>query len=226
MPARARMAVFALMLFACDASVYSANIGGADAARDAERRPDGGQLSETGAAQEAGSACNSGWVEGRVADNFAPEADKLDWSNPGLARNLDGAYASVASMVPGKDSHSMYVEDFGLTVPANVVISGIEAEITRKSSFAKGIRDLAVQLYTDEFSRANRANSAVVWGTELTTATYGAANDLWGSVWSPARINDKGFSLVLAVTFTADLAAGIDMPSVDRMRVRVSWICP
>ena len=226
--------LFALTLPACDSAIYSANIGGADAAgprdaeatRDANTGLDGAQVGDTGAMRDAGAFCNSGWAEGRSAGSFPPQSGKLPWINPQLAQNLDGAYASASNMVPLAETTYLYVEDFGLRVPNSAKISGIEAEVTRNSSFARGIRDLSVQLYADEFSKADRRNSTLVWGLETAAVTYGAANDLWGSTWTPASVNDAGFSVVIAVNFLAALGAGVDTPNVDRIRIRVSWICP
>jgi hypothetical protein len=228
--------------WACDEAIYSAAVVPADAASPQDVEPDAGQTRDAapvgdsgelgdgpgndgGQVSDARPACNTGWAEGRFANSLAGSASQLTWKNAGLARGLDGEGATtVGRLLQAQETSYLAVGDFGLQLARDVVISGIEVEVTRKSSGGLGIRDLSVQLYQSEFSKADRRNSGLLWALAPSTVTYGAANDLWGETWSPARVNDPDFSVMLAATNTA--AVGGDSPIVDQIRVRVNWICP
>jgi hypothetical protein len=226
---------------ACDEAIYSAAVVPADAASPQDVAPDAGQTRDAapvgdsgelgdgpgndgGQVSDARPVCNTGWVEGRFANSLAGSASQITWKNAGLARGLDGEGATTSTpLSQAQETTYLAVGEFGLQVASSVVISGIEVEVTRKSSGGLGIRDLSVQLYETEFSKADRRNSGLLWALTSSTVTYGAANDLWGETWSPARVNDTNFSVMLAAANTS--AAGGDSPIVDQIRVRVSWIC-
>lgn len=48
--------------------------------------------------------------------------------------------------------------------------------------------------------------SAAAWGSAFETATYGGANDLWGTTWNAAQVNASTFGFVLSAVVTTGTA--------------------
>jgi hypothetical protein len=224
-------------LIACDSSMYSSTASTADAtttknveadatlSTDANASRDAELANDTNAASDAGTLCDSGWLEGRVAVNLRTQSNRRDWLNPSNALRLDALVALVPSMLAGNESHYLNVVDFGFDVPTQARITGIETEVTRKSSRGGKIRDFAVRLYAAGYSNANRGNLNQVWTDQTTTIVYGGSSDLWDSSWTPQQINSVTFGIAFAVDVAAQ-TPGYDTVYVDRIRARVSWICP
>jgi hypothetical protein len=228
---------FIVHLVACDSSAYSANTDRADATNtrdtatvddapttDTNGIADASSAADTRSNEDAGRVCDSGWLEGRFATNLRTRASRREWGGPQLALTLNSVSTTIPNMQPGEESHYINVGNFGFNVPTGSRVTGIEAEITRRSTPGGGIRDLAVQLYAAAYSPANRADTNRVWTNEWVTLSYGAPDDLWGSTWTPQQVNDAAFSIAFAVVYPIQNMS-LDSPSVDRIRARVSWTC-
>jgi hypothetical protein len=144
------------------------------------------------------------------------------WTNPANAKLSDNATADVTGMAAGDVTDYLFAEGFGLNVPTNATILGIEVHIRRKS-VAGGIADEQVVLFVSgSYAGANHADKNTLWGTSFTTAVYGGLSDLWGSAWTPAALNNAQFGVGLAV----HASAANDAPNVDVIQVQVTYSLP
>jgi hypothetical protein len=134
--------------------------------------------------------------------------------------------ARVSAMVSGEVSNYLVARDFGIEIPAEATITGIEFEVRRRALSGLGLVDTDVRaIYDDEVGSSNLALSGE-WNEVFGYATYGGAGELWGETWTPAMVGDPSFGIVLAVE--AQFTAGNDHPLVDHVRATVYYdvICP
>jgi hypothetical protein len=156
-----------------------------------------------------------------VADFSTTGIGTRAWTNASNAKQIDDTTADVTGMAAGDISHYLYAEGFGLSVPSNATILGIEVHIRRKS-LTGGIVDQSVVLFeSGSYAGANHSSNTT-WGTTFTTAVYGGTGDLWGSAWTPAALNNVQFGVGLAVQATA----ANDAPNVDMIEVQVEYSVP
>ncbi len=114
----------------------------------------------------------------------------------------------------------LLVFQFGLAVPADAVVRGIQLSI--RHSGDESIVDDSVKL-----SKAGRAvgadrAAAQSWSSEaLTWVDYGNPDDLWGEAWTPADLNGDGFGVVQSVLYGKTV--GNSRAYVDQVRVTVHY---
>ena len=73
-------------------------------------------------------------------------------------------------------------------------------------------------------SGSNQKQSAE-WGSSPATATYGGVNDLWGTTWSPAEVNNNNFGFSIA----AEIKTGIGLlpvVNIDYIGLTVYYLDP
>ena len=73
-------------------------------------------------------------------------------------------------------------------------------------------------LKTSGLVGSNKAAASTEWPLANTVATYGANNDLWGTTWTPAEINDSSFGVALSANSTNNRLA-----YVDYMQIAVTY---
>jgi len=96
-------------------------------------------------------------------------------------------------------SRILYAYDFGFTIPAGAIITGVKADVLRMSSVSFSIIDTLVKLYTGSAVGTNHADSSY-WILAPTTISYGNSNDTWGYALSPDTINSPQFGLAIQIT--------------------------
>ena len=116
------------------------------------------------------------------------------WSNPGNILASDDVWATV-SLDQGtlEESQRLLAQQFGDTIPGGATILGIVIEVEGNQTAGGNAPTEAVRLW--------KAGTGAVGNTKSQTRslsggdfvlTYGAPNDLWGTTWTPAEINDIG----------------------------------
>jgi len=112
-------------------------------------------------------------------------------------------------------SQLLYAYNFGFTVPADATIDGIVVEVNRRSMIAGSGKDFRVQLGKGVGGAglvgSNKADTATIWPSTLTVATYGGPTDLWGTTWTPAEVNDSSTD----ARFTVSLSCRADIQNAD-----------
>lgn len=117
-------------------------------------------------------------------------------------------------------SRILYAFDFGFTIPAAAVITGVTADMIRMSTDSFSIIDSVVQLYTGLPVGSNHADSTF-WPTTSSTVTYGGMNDMWGYTLTPDTINSQQFGFALRIV-NKSVIGGITA-SVDNVLMTVYY---
>ncbi|WP_293890079.1 PKD-like domain-containing protein [Flavobacterium sp.] len=148
---------------------------------------------------------------GTGANNAA--TGTIGWTNSGNITAADGVNATVA-VTSGAFTNYIHGSNYGFSIPAGVVINGIEVIINRRTSANNGGRvtsDSVVKLVKNgSVLGNNNAAIGVGYPTALTTATYGSPTDKWGLTWLASDINASNFGAVLSVTANNSLTASVD----------------
>ncbi|MEN9562603.1 MAG: hypothetical protein RIR73_847, partial [Chloroflexota bacterium] len=143
----------------------------------------------------------------------------VNWTNPGNVISDNNVYATVA--VNNSTSEYLQATDFDFAIPAGATINGIQVTIGRFGTTGMGqdIQDNVVQLIKGGTLVGNNLGATTTdWPNGEAAANYGAANNLWGTTWTPAEINALDFGVALAVDSTNNRTA-----SVDYIQVTVTY---
>jgi len=118
-------------------------------------------------------------------------------SSWGNVTAVEGTTSTATTSLPaGGSSTSIVVTNFGFSIPANAIILGVAASVSREQTGGtSAVYDSVVQLVGVNGS-ANRYNASP-WPSTLTAQTYGGSNDLWGlgTSLTPAVVNSSAFGL-------------------------------
>jgi hypothetical protein len=143
-------------------------------------------------------------------------AGTVAWLNPGNVFALDGAFASfpISGGFTFYVSKQLQASNYGFAIPPGSTIVGISAAVYVKQSYAVGPRftnitdDQVYLMKAGAVVGANRANNTD-WTNTVAPQIYGGPNDLWGTTWLPADINNLGFGLSF-VAFAPNAPGGSD----------------
>lgn len=155
------------------------------------------------------------------------------WNNSGNVLTDNNSYATMSNealSIAGtiRDSHFLMVKGFGLNLPANANILGVEVEIRKfcsDNSSSNYTQDLDIRLLkNNQVEGTNHASVGVNWPTSETAFTYGTHTDLWGLTLTPADVNADDFGVAIAVT---SKASGLLLPTIisyiDQVRIKISY---
>ncbi|HYD35405.1 MAG TPA: SdrD B-like domain-containing protein [Vitreimonas sp.] len=145
------------------------------------------------------------------------------WNNTGNITTSNNQRATV-SMPAGTTSH--YLTATGsAAIPTNAVVTGITVTIERQ---VQQDRPTDTQ---DNIVRLMKAGSVVGsnyaqpggWTTTDTVITYGSSNDLWGTTWTAADVNNPNFGVALSVSRGGSDIQG-QTPGVDHIQITVHYV--
>ncbi|MDM7999383.1 MAG: hypothetical protein QUS33_05115, partial [Dehalococcoidia bacterium] len=145
------------------------------------------------------------------------------WTNPGYITADDTNYAT-AVLTPNATSEYLQATNYGFAIPSDQVVTGIQVSIMRRSSsniFGDSVDDADLYLLKAGAIVGTDHAVAADWPTTMTVANYGATDDLWGTTWTPADINDPNFGVALSVLNESGFANRT--ASVDYIQVTVSY---
>ena len=142
------------------------------------------------------------------------------WRYETSAMSEDGTCAEQTLVVIGHQD-ALVLSDFGVQVPQDATIRGIQFDVLR------GTDDPAMAV--DYSIRVMRAGEPVgidrkqtgEWPVTLSYASYGGPSDIWGVTWTPADIASSDFGISIAALFTG--TGGNARAYVDYVRVLVSY---
>ncbi len=152
----------------------------------------------------------------------ASNGGAVGWSNAGSAHCDDNATHAFVDLFLG-ESHSQYLkfEDFGLDVPMDSRVTGIEVVVVRKSDRSSGISDRTVQLVFGNRLMGQNLAQGDAWEDVWTGAFFGGSRSDWGCRLTPAMVNDPRFGVVLDVAATGSARA-----EIDEVQVTVHYSAP
>lgn len=157
-----------------------------------------------------------GQSQTQMAGNGTTSGTGTTWTNPARIVSDNNMYATTTGT-----SRLLVSSNHGFTIPAGVLINGIEVEIKRNTSNISGSRyanDNTVQLVKGGTVAGNNKANAINYGTVATVITYGSPTDLWGTTWTDAQINATNFGAAFSVNIN-----GTQTVSVDFIRITVYY---
>jgi hypothetical protein len=138
----------------------------------------------------------------------------------------DAAHVILVA-VPYEDA--LVLTNFGVSVPDDVTITGIQFRIRRATLASDAVDDVIQVLQNGAQVGANRAQGDA-WpalpagSSDLTVspAQYGGPSDTWGAAWTPADIRSAGFGISIEPKYTGP-SAGNERAYIDSVRVTVFY---
>jgi len=167
---------------------------------------------------------DTGWISpGTVVSDDT--VGTVAWSDPENAKASDDSYSRTGEQYSIVTTNYLKATNFGLSIPSESTIDGIEVSIERQAKSDSGanvIKDNRVSLVDSDGSilSANKKDSNYWLYLSDETVTYGGDEDLWSETWSSSDINDSDFGVVLS----ADLTYGTeDDARVDHIQIKVYY---
>ncbi len=159
-------------------------------------------------------------------DNFDDTKDCLPataWRNvAGAAQQSDDIYSAAVLTVVYQDYEDfLAVEGFGLEVPSDAIIDGIEVAFLRAAGSAGDVTDYEIRLLEAGERSSDARAVGGDWGTELSWVEYGGPTDLWGRTWTPAMVNDPQFGAAISADYLQ--TAGNARAYVDHAQITVHY---
>lgn len=145
------------------------------------------------------------------------------WTNPGNAISENATSATSALTKSATTSQTLRVTGFDFSsIPTGSMITGVEVRIKR-STAGNTVNDNSVRLSLSGASIGTNLASATNYTTSLAWATYGGANELWGTTLTEAQVKDSTFG----VDFSAKLSGTTGRTvSVDAISVSIAYLLP
>ncbi len=144
------------------------------------------------------------------------------WTNAAWATTADGKSAT-ASLSPGDSTDRLVLKGFGLALPSNAKVTGLEVWVTRSSASGAGIEDVSITLKASNYYGARREVASAPWPAGTRTVVFGGPADLWSSLgsWPATAFNSPDFSVGLELRHAG--TEGTDLASIDGVQVKVYY---
>jgi hypothetical protein len=150
----------------------------------------------------------------------APTGDR-PWLDPANAYSSNNTYMTASGELYGLITHAQRFTGFGFAVPAGATINGIVLEVERKA-FGKAI-DVTISLLKAGIEAGSDKAGQSDWPASDEYATYGGADDLWGTTWTAAQINAGDFGMSLSAYVGEYVGEDVAMAYVDHIRITVHY---
>jgi len=141
------------------------------------------------------------------------------WTTPGNISAQDNNWASYAVAGSG-NSTNLDASGFGFSIPTGATITGIQATVVHKGSVKNNIVDGTIQLLKAGSPVGNNKASATGWNNASQSANYGANNDLWGTTWTAADLDNASFGLRI---IAHDSNAAATTAYIDAVTITVTY---
>jgi hypothetical protein len=150
-------------------------------------------------------------------DEHCPVADAL--SDSGTTTT-----AAHLTLVKGPYEDALVLTDFGVSVPDDASILGIQFDI-RLNADAGLATDVSVRILRNGAPVGEDRSRGAAWPTALSYTAYGGAGDLWATSWTPSDVRSSGFGIAVTPRYTGT-SAGNDRAHVDSAGVTVYFTQP
>jgi hypothetical protein len=151
------------------------------------------------------------------------------WTNNQNVAVLDGNFATV-NIQPLNASPVFVAQGFNFALPANAVVTGIQAHVSAQMTFATGGSQPICQMVNVQLRKAGAAVGDNL-GSSLEyigpiNDDFGSQSTTWGTTWTAADVNHPQFGLQLHfVNATPDPSTVISM-GIDHVSLTVSFAIP
>jgi hypothetical protein len=148
------------------------------------------------------------------------------WLDTGGAVSASDMTPSAAQLVLVQDPYedALVVTDFGISLPDDFTVTGIEFDV-RRASLAGFADDDVIQVLQNGMPVGTNHAQNDGWPMTLAYAHYGGVMDTWGVSWTPADLRASGFGISVTPKYTGP-AAGNERGYVDSVRVTVYFKTP
>lgn len=170
----------------------------------------------------AGNQCLSGQVgDSGLPNHCLPPCYWLD---------LTGALGTGSRISPASDTQAfdngyddtLLLTQFGLAVPADATIVGIEFSVDRSATDSLA-SDASVFVLRGGAAAGADHRAAAAWPTDYASAVYGGPSDTWGVAdWTAAQVNGDGFGIAI----TPQYAGTVGNVYVDSVTATVHYRAP
>jgi len=151
----------------------------------------------------------------------------ISWSNPNNITLPVGSPYATANLNTTSTTENLQGTNYGFSIPADAIISGITVSIKRLSSLnilGVSIYDVDLKLLKNGTVAGNSNASAMGWPMIMDIATYGGTSDLWGTTWTASEINNANFGVSLSVGNPSFLIPRV--ATVDYIQISVTYTVP
>ena len=135
----------------------------------------------------------------------------------------DNIYGITGSISSGNSSNYLKATNFGIAVPAGMIITGVEVNVEWKGS-GSAIAENSVRLVVGGVISGINQSTFTPIGAAETMKTFGSSTNRWGLPLTAADVQSAGFGVAIAVT---KAGGGGQTASVDRINIvvhyAVSW---
>jgi len=149
------------------------------------------------------------------------------WTNPGRATASDDSYATAT--VDGTTTNYLYCHDYGFSIPAGSLISGIAVHVERKSSSTSngGSRDADLFMVRGGSIVGTDGMTSTAYTIADVVEVHGSAASTWGvsPTWSATDINAANFGIAFAATKPSSSGSSHTV-SVDRIHIVITYTPP
>jgi len=167
---------------------------------------------------------SSGALNGNTFRNDAT-VGSIDWNVPVNAKSSDNIRSNANALVLGDISNYLIVEDFGLTIPANASICGIEVEIEKSAlGILSTIKDNEIKLVSGGTVMGANRKLNTNWNNNDSYETYGGNNDMWELSLTPGDVNSSNFGVAISVSLNA--VSVLPVARVDHLRIIIYYTQP
>ena len=134
------------------------------------------------------------------------------WLNPSNVTASDDTYASV-DIGSNLTSHYLKATNFGFNLPSTATIIGVEVEVDQFGD--QPVRDSTVKLIKGGTITGTNKATSTNWPDPEEAATYGGAEDMWGTTLAYSDVNASNFGVAINVTGTTGVA------NIDQIRMKI-----
>lgn len=170
--------------------------------------PVSASTTSTGRVFTASTITGNGWnsLENVKTDNSA-------------STNYPYMFDPAFGMFGPVETSTLKAGNFGLSIPSNATIVGIEYYLDLGTS--DNVRDTLIALTK---SGTVTAGNNLATNSSLVSRTYGSSTSLWGTTWTPAEINSNEFGLL----FISEVDNTNIQPivNVDSLSVNIYYTIP
>lgn len=128
-----------------------------------------------------------------------------------------GTSTATSCTSTAKDKHLFY--NYGVTLPANSTVNGIEVRLDGKVDSTTGAPAFCVQLSWDGGTTWTTAKQSAALSTSETSAVLGSPTDNWGHTWTSTELSNTNLRvrvIMISSTTTTDF-------SLDWIAVKVHY---
>lgn len=149
----------------------------------------------------------------------------VSWSTPSMAAGSvnDNIYGITGSISGGNRSNYLKATNYGITIPAGMIVTGVEVNVEWKAS-GIAVADYSVRLVVGGVISGTDQSAGTSVGITENIKTFGSSTNRWGLPLTAADVQSAGFGVAISVTKSG---GGGQTASIDRISIvvhyAVSW---